>query len=308
MTSSVRAIGGGRGRGRLRSRLLEAGATWARRDRLVMNGDAAMPNILPLRARLATVASAVLMLLTPVVGADGQQPLYRPRAIKQAFDKGTRSPDGRPGPKYWQNRGRYSITVTALPPDRTVRGTERIVYFNNSPDTLKALNFKLFLNIHKPGAPRVGGADTAYLTPGVTVNAFTVNGQSVPWRNASTFTNRHVALPSPVAPRDSVTLTFDWNYEISLESNREGMIDSTTWFLAYFYPRVAVFDDYNGWDMMDFTDQQEFYSDFNDYDVTVKVPANYVVWGTGTLLNASEVLQPEVLKRYQESLTSPTTV
>ena len=72
---------------------------------------------------------------------------------------------------------------------------------------------------------------------------------------------------------------------ISRESGREGMIDSTTFFLAYFYPRVAVYDDYNGWDTMDFTDAQEFYSDFNDYDVTVHAPANYVVWGTGTLLN-----------------------
>ena len=45
------------------------------------------------------------------------------------------------------------------------------------------------------------------------------------------------------------------------------MIDSTTYYLAYFYPRVAVYDDYNGWDTMDFTDAQEFYSDFNDYDV-----------------------------------------
>jgi len=267
-----------------------------------------MPNILPLRARLATVASAVLMLLTPVAGADGQQQLYRPRAIKQAFDKGTRSPDGRPGPKYWQNHARYAITVTALPPDRTVRGSERIVYLNNSPDTLKALNIKLFLNIHKPGAPRIGGADSLYLTPGVQVDAFTANGRPVPWQNASTFTNKRANLPTPLAPHDSVTLTFDWHYQISLESNREGMIDSTTWFLAYFYPRVAVYDDYNGWDTMDFTDQQEFYSDFNDYDVTVKAPANYVVWGTGTLVNPEELLQPAVLQRFRASFTSDSTV
>jgi len=82
------------------------------------------------------------------------------------------------------------------------------------------------------------------------------------------------------------------------------MIDSTTWYLAYFYPRVAVFDDYNGWDTSVFTDVQEFYSDFNDYDVSITVPANYVVWGTGTLLNPAEVLQPAHLRRYTESLTS----
>jgi hypothetical protein len=236
--------------------------------------------------RATLVSCLALLALAPLPALHAQQPgtsqLYQPRAVKRAYENGTRSPDGRPGPKYWQNHGRYSITVTALPPDRTVRGTERIVYFNNSPDTLKSLNFKLFLNIHKPGAPRNGGADSLYLTPGVTVSSFTVNGQSVPWRNANTFTNHRASLPSPLLPHDSVTLAFDWQYEISLESGREGMIDSTTWFLAYFYPRVAVFDDYNGWDTMDFTDGQEFYSDFNDYDVTVKVPSNFVVWGTGT--------------------------
>jgi hypothetical protein len=86
------------------------------------------------------------------------------------------------------------------------------------------------------------------------------------------------------------------------------MLDSTTYYLAYFYPRVAVYDDYNGWDTMNFTDAQEFYSDFNDYDVTVRVPANYIVWGTGTLQNAPELLEAEYLKRFQSSFTSDTTV
>ena len=79
------------------------------------------------------------------------------------------------------------------------------------------------------------------------------------------------------------------------------MIDSTTYYLAYFYPRVAVYDDYNGWDTMDFTDAQEFYSDFNDYDVTVTVPANYVVWGTGTLLQSgARCCSRSSSQRYQQ--------
>ena len=86
------------------------------------------------------------------------------------------------------------------------------------------------------------------------------------------------------------------------------MLDSTTYFLAYFYPRVAVYDDYNGWDTMTFTDVQEFYSDFNDYDVSITVPANYVVWGTGTLLNPSDLLNPTHLKRFTRSFTSDQTI
>lgn len=117
-----------------------------------------------------------------------------------------------------------------------------------------------------------------------------------------------VKLATPLLPHDSVRLSFNWHYEISRQAGREGMLDSTTYYLAYFYPRVAVYDDYNGWDAMDFTDSQEFYSDFNDYDVTVQVPANYVVWGTGTLLNPSAVLRPEPLRRFQASLTSDHTI
>ncbi len=232
-----------------------------------------------------------------------------PRAVKRAFAKGTRSLDGKPGARYWENHGRYAITVTAAPPDRAIRGTERIVYTNNSPDTLKRLVMKLFINIHRPGAQRDEGASENYLTSGVHIDAFSVNGMAAPWRDDPRFfTVQPVALPTPLVPHDSVRLSIDWHYEISKEAGREGMLDSTTYYLAYFYPRVAVYDDYNGWDTMDFTDAQEFYSDFNDYDVTVRVPANYIVWGTGTLTNAQDLLQPDFLKRFQSSFTSDTTV
>jgi hypothetical protein len=236
-------------------------------------------------------------------------PLYMPRDVKAAFRKGTRSPDGRPGPAYWQNRGRYNIAITALPPDRTIRGDEQITYFNNSPDTLRNPVIKLFINIHKPGAPRVGGASPDYLTSGVHIDSLAVNGVATPWgSDENTFTWKRFHLASPLAPHDSVRLAFKWHYEISKESGREGMLDSTTFFLAYFYPRVAVYDDYNGWDTMNFTDMQEFYSDFNDYDVAITVPANYVVWGTGTLLNPAELLQPKFLQRYTQSFTSDQTI
>jgi Peptidase family M1 domain len=232
-----------------------------------------------------------------------------PRAVQQAYRKGTRSPDGRPGSAYWQNRARYNIAITALPPDRTVRGTEQITYMNNSPDTLRNPVIKLLLNIHKPGAPRGGGASADYLTSGVHIDSLSVNGQATPWvDNENTFTWQQFRLAAPLPPHDSVRLAFKWHYDISKQSGREGMIDSTTWFLAYFYPRVAVFDDYNGWDTMDFTDVQEFYSDFNDYDVSITVPRNYVVWGTGTLLNPSEVLQPTFLQRFTQSFTADQTI
>ncbi len=264
----------------------------------------------------AVRALLIVTLVTGCVAAPATPPtpttssaLYMPRATKEAYRKGTRSPDGRPGPKYWQNRGRYNIAISALPPDRIVRGSEQITYFNNSPDTLNNPVFKLFINIHKPGAPRAFGATPDYLTSGVQFDSVTVNGVTVPWQvGPRTFTSQRFRLPTPLLPHDSVRLSFKWHYPISLSSNREGMIDSTTWFLAYFYPRVAVYDDYNGWDTADFTDLQEFYSDFNDYDVSITVPANYVVWGTGHFMNPSQVLQPTALERYNRSLTADQTI
>jgi hypothetical protein len=101
---------------------------------------------------------AILAAALPLFPAAVAAQLWVPRSVKAAYAAGTRSPDGRPGPRYWQNHGRNAITVTATPPDRTVRGSERIVYHNESPDTLASLVFKLFLNIHRPGAPRAGGA------------------------------------------------------------------------------------------------------------------------------------------------------
>jgi hypothetical protein len=109
-------------------------------------------------------------------------------------------------------------------------------------------------------------------------------------------------------PHDSLKLDIDWHFQISLESGREGMIDSTSYYLAYFYPRVAVYDDYNGWDRLPFLDAQEFYNDFNDYTLTVNVPKNYIVWATGTLQNPNQVLQPEYAKRLAASMTSDSTI
>ncbi len=233
------------------------------------------------------------------------QDLYVPRNIKEAFKKETRSRDGKPGKNYWQNKGTYNITISAMPPDRTIKGTEQVTYINNSPDTLRVLVFKFIQNIHKAGAPRMRSASPDYITDGVTVDKFTVNGKDTKWRNNDYGpTVQYTRLAKPLAPHESVQLGFDWHFQASLQSGREGMIDSTTYFLAYFYPRVSVYDDYNGWDQLDHNDALEFYNDFNDYTLNVKVPKNYLVWATGDLQNANEVLQPTYLKRLNESLTS----
>jgi hypothetical protein len=235
--------------------------------------------------------------------------LYEPRNMKAAYAAGTRSRDGKPGINYWENHGRYRITITAKPPNRTIHGSEQIVYRNDSPDTLKTLVLKLFMNVHKPGAPREHGVSKAFLGTGVHIDSLAVNGKVQTWKeNHRFFTWAPLRLTKPLMPHDSVHLAFQWHYTLATRPGREGAIDSTTFYIAYFYPRVAVYDDYEGWDTMAFTLSHEFYSDFNDYDVTVRVPSGYIVWGTGTLKNAADLLQPHPLARFRGSFTSDSTI
>ena len=116
--------------------------------------------------------SAILCLALLSASA---QTLTMPPEIAQAYAKGTRSLNGKPGKKYWENHGRYTISVSMAPPDRTINGVEQITYFNNSPDTLRSLNMKLIVNVHL-AAGRGGAADPA---AGIQVDNFQINGAVV---------------------------------------------------------------------------------------------------------------------------------
>ncbi len=85
--------------------------------------------------------------------------------------------DGKPGSKYWQNKGIYSINIAVNPPSKTIKGTETILYKNNSPRTLNGLPIKLILNIHTPGATRQQASPASYLTKGILIDEFKINGK-----------------------------------------------------------------------------------------------------------------------------------
>lgn len=236
------------------------------------------------------------------------QQLYMPRNVAAAYRAGTRSADGKPGPNYWQNRAVYKISITVAPPNRTVTGTEEITYTNNSPDALAELFFRLDLNSHQPEAPREQPVSTDYLTSGIHIDEYAENGKVREWSDAKGLTWARVELEKPLAPKSTTKLKFKWHYDLSLKSNREGVIDPTSFFIAYFYPRVAVYDDTDGWDAEFFVEGHEFYNDFNEYTFQVTTPKNFVVWATGDLVNADEVLKPEIATRLRTSFTSDDTI
>ena len=229
------------------------------------------------------------------------QELYMPRNIKEAYKKGTRSIDGKPGKNYWQNHGKYTMDISVDPKTRLVSGTETIVYENNSNDTLRNLVIRFVNNLHKPSSPRSGTVSDDFLSDGLTITSLKIEGEIYKEDARSWGTVGNVKMKKGIPPRSKATINIDWNYPLSKESGREGQIDETTFFVAYSYPRVSVFDDYNGWDRLPHTDRQEFYNDFNDYVFSVKAPKNYVVYGTGDFLNPDEVLQPEFAARLKKS-------
>ncbi|WP_343585344.1 M1 family metallopeptidase [Flavobacterium sp.] len=232
------------------------------------------------------------------------QELYMPRNIKKAYENGTRSKDGKPGAHYWQNRGKYNMEISVDPKTRLVSGTESIIYENNSKDTLRNLVIRFVNNLHKPSSPRGGEVSNDFLSDGLTITSLKIENEVYKEDAKNWGTVGNVKLQKPILPNSKTVINIQWNYPLSKESGREGQIDETTFFVAYSYPRVSVFDDYNGWDRLAHTDRQEFYNDFNDYIFSVKAPKNYVVYATGDLLNPDEVLQPEFASRLKKSYTT----
>lgn len=241
----------------------------------------------------------LLLIVTYPLAA---QNLYTPRNINQAIKGGSRTENGLPGQNYWQNHGKYDLNIQLDPATRAVNGEEIVIYTNNSPDTLNKLVFNFVNNVHKPGVYRNMIPEEAFITRGLQINKLEINGETYNINANEWSTVASIDLKKPINPKSETRVLLHWNYPLSEKSDREGQIDSTTFFVAYAYPRIAVYDDYNGWDMLQHNGQVEFYNDFNDYDLTVSVPNNYVVWSTGEFLNPNDVLQTKIVERLKQSM------
>jgi hypothetical protein len=242
-----------------------------------------------------------LMLIGTTMSA---QELYMPRNIKNAYAKETRDISGKPGKNYWQNKGIYDVNVKVDAQTKMVSGSETIQYSNNSPDELKVLAIRFVNNMTKPQSPRAGYASKESLTDGLKIKSFSINGEKYNINSDDWGTVEAVKLTKAIASKSKTEIKIDWEYPLAKESGREGQIDPETFYVAYSFPRVSVYDDYNGWDMLAHNGRQEFYNDFNDYSFAISAPKNFVVWSTGDFQNPEEVLQPEYLKRFKESLKS----
>lgn len=232
-----------------------------------------------------------------------------PRNVKGGYAAGFRSMDGKPGPKYFQNKSVHNIKVNIAPPSSRITGEEEILYTNNAPVALPALYLRTDINIRAPEGMRERPIDPTTLTTAVVIDEFSEDGVVKPYKPAlpySGITFNAIILAKPLAPGATLKLTFKWHYDLGKhsEGDREGIVDPTTYYVAYFYPRIAVFEAENSWDDTFFMGSHEFFSEFNDYALDVTVPKNFVTWATGELQNPDEVLQPKIAERLKRSYKS----
>jgi peptidase M1-like protein len=239
-----------------------------------------------------------------------------------AVRRGTRTRSGRPGAGYWVQHARYAIDAQLDPTRDRVSGRERVVYLNNSPDTLRRLAVHLRQNAFAAGnarrqaAPITGGVTLGrVLVDGRVVQPAATNNSVVPITDVATHTSTSEAgytidgtvlwipLARPLLPHDSTRLELAWSYSPppSPSDGRQGREDHHLYVMGYWYPEVAVYDDVHGWVADPYLLEAEFYMDPADYDVRVTVPRGWVVGATGALVNAGAVLSPATAARLPEA-------
>ncbi|GAB2830560.1 M1 family metallopeptidase [Ferruginibacter profundus] len=234
-----------------------------------------------------------------------QTTLPIPVNLKKAFDKNTRSSDGRPGKNYWQNHAVYNIDVHFDPATRMVKGTVEINYTNNSPDTLKEIIFKLYPNIYKKGSPRLMKIEDEDATSGVSIEKIAFNEEIQPERNHRIDGTNMTVRVKPFLPKQSGTFKISYSYTLNKKSHiRTGEVEDGAYFIAYFFPRIAVYDDIDGWNRNPYLGTQEFYNDFCDFTTKVTVPASYVVWATGDLTNSNLIFTDKFQQRIKQAETN----
>ena len=253
-----------------------------------------------------TTATAAPALERPI-----PYPVDIPASYLTAVERGTRTADGAPGPGYWQQWAEYDLAVRLDTERRRLDGSTTIAYRNNSPDTLDVLVVQLIQNLHAPGAARSGEEEVTsglelerVVVGGAEIHALEGGDEGAGYQVSST--RLFIRPPSPVPPGGSIELAFDFGFDVPQQgaSGRMGYSGDELFYLAYFYPQMAVYDDVEGWDTDRFTGQAEFYADFGRYDVTIDAPAGWLVEGTGALANPDETLAADVRARLDAAAAS----
>ena len=234
-----------------------------------------------------------------------------------------RTASGAPGPAYYQQQADYKIDIELDDKNSRLSGSEIVTYYNNSPDTLEYLWVQLdqnqaAKNSQTPLAESqrmdqvlpVGNFANKFLKEelerGFNIE-FVKDAKGNPLSYTINQTMMRINLVSPMKPGEKFSFAIKWWYNINnyrVEGGRSGYElfekdGNKLYVIAQIYPRMAVYNDVEGWQNMQFWGTGEFTLPFGNFDVNITVPADHIMEATGELTNRSEVFTPEQVKRYE---------
>ncbi len=240
-----------------------------------------------------------------------------------------RTASGAPGQAYWQNRADYDITAYLDEDKRNLKGSETVTYHNNSPDdldyiwlqldenqqsTVKKADYQFSATLPKSlNDQQLKTTDIPTKDNGYGVNLEKVTDASGnPLKYTVNKTMMRIDLPKVLKKGEKFIFKVDWNYNIpnriqmggrgGYENFAEDGNDLYT--ITQWFPRMCVYSDFQGWQNHQFTGRGEFALVFGNYKVSMNVPADHIIGGTGECKNYDQVLSSEQLSRYKKSQNS----
>ncbi|HET7614904.1 MAG TPA: M1 family metallopeptidase, partial [Gemmatimonadaceae bacterium] len=251
--------------------------------------------------------------ITQVADSSPFQPLDLPTPTD------VRSASGRPGPKYWQQRADYRITAILDSARNELRGEETIHYVNHSPDSLPYVWMFVEQNLCAPNSitnqldqPPLVFLGTSFdfscqgFRGGGNLESLRVNG--VDAKRTVYGTTMRVDLARALAPGAAINIEAKWHFNVPPQGGGRMGHDGPLYEMAQWYPRMVVYDDVRGWNHEPYIGAGEFYLEYGDFDVSLTVPASYIVAATGELVNAEQVLTPTQRTRLVAARKSATPI
>jgi hypothetical protein len=257
---------------------------------------------------------------------------YNKNAFKQMYEEFStpnqyRSASGAPGPKYYQQQADYVMDIILDDRGKKLMGQETITYHNNSPDVLEYLWVQLDQNMRAKDSktPLIQSSGTQ---PADMASSFVnqhmsegfdggFNIEEVKGSNGSNLeyminrTMMRVEMPNNLNPGDKFEFSIKWWYNINDHVNGRGRSGyeefedgNRAYVIAQFFPRMAVYNDVEGWQNSQFWGRDEFALAFGDYEVNITVPADHILDGTGELQNRKEIFSKDMMKRYNDAKKS----
>ncbi|MES2455514.1 MAG: M1 family metallopeptidase [Bacteroidota bacterium] len=238
-----------------------------------------------------------------------------------------RSASGAPGPAYWQQRADYNISAELDEKNLQLTGSETITYYNNSPDPLSYLWVQLDENEHKASSDN-HLTEVSKMADKMTYKALSAilnsennlgvkivkvtNGSGAALPYVINNTMMRIDLPVVLKPNEKYVLNITWNYKISDRMTVGGRggyeyfagDDNYLFTMTQWFPRMAVYSDFQGWQNKQFEGRGEFALVFGNYKVNMTVPADHVVGATGECQNYAQVLSAANLKRWNAAQTA----